>query len=180
MNDLSQSIRYKYGIYVTKYDANSEMLFDVMKDLTIDREDIFLMDKEGTFTDFYRTTDRNIFFSSVDTILEIYDSYSSRHITSRFLFECIYNDKQFYIVDVSDYNKDESPKLNTLVQFKSAKYSKINNLSSSRDGKFKVYSMELDKSLILTETYRNYISKIFDISIPMEGYSQFKYCEDYL
>ena len=167
---------YPYGIYITNYDANSEMLYDVLEDLSIDKDQVLLMDKEDSYKEFNTTRDRNVFFSSAGTILEFSDTYSSRHVSSRFYFECIYNDKPFYIVNL---NKSESePKPHTLMQFKSIKYKKLSDLSSK---KFSVFSFDLDKKLIMTSSYIDYIRWVMDPSNQKELFKrQYRYAEDYL
>lgn len=168
--------RYPYGIYITNYDANSEMLYDVLEDLSIDKDQVFLMDKEDSYKEFNTTRDRDLFFSSVDTILEFSDTYSSRHVSSRFYFECIYNNKPLYIVNLNE--SELEPKPHTLVQFKSIKYKKLLDLSSK---KFSIFSFDLDKKLIMTSSYIDYIKWVMDPTNQKELFKrQYRYVEDYL
>lgn len=165
--------KYKYGIFidvgvcVIKY---LEMVSQICGDelLILSRNVDILNNYENV------TSDRNMFFDSVDRIILLADLYHSAHVGSRFVFECVY--QGFSIETWSVGNK--LIKDRTLRQFNTVIYKPIDGV-----GIFSRWETIIDKSLVMTETYKEYL---FDILFNMDdkkylkNIARYQYAEEFV
>lgn len=173
-SDLMSS-KEKYGIYYTPYDGNSFNILNIINligannvlVLTKNTEDFpGILDKKYQELEFTDNTAN--FFSKIHTILEPYDPYTGRHVTSRFMLEATQN----YVPITCFCNKSFKPSLNTFKPFRHVSYK-----HRYSNGDYEFYDVKYIANYFNTSTYRNYIVRAM-LSSDFKLYSGITSMED--
>lgn len=144
--------KYKYGMFLSLYDSNYIIAFDVLRQCGIDYKDVLFLDREGLIPTTYNvTSDKNIFYSSIYTFLDIANDYNNRHVVSRTYLELIANNIPIHIIS---FNNHEAV---TFKNFRHLKYQPVYETNT-----FKIYNVEYNKYYFNTQNYSNYISLLFN------------------
>ena len=147
---ISNIKQYKYGIFVTHYDVNYLVLDNILNTMGLNYNEILFMDNENCISNMYnKTSDKNIFYSSIETFLDFSDCYSNRHVLSRTYLELIANNIPIQIVS---FNKTKP------ISFKG--FSHIQYTTLAKYELFDLLNVYYNQKYFKTDLYSNYIKYI--------------------
>jgi len=148
------NFKYKYGMFTSKFDANYDTINDIIKIYNINKNDILFLDREDTLKLYgykHITQDTEYLLNNVESIIDICSKYSTRHVFSRFIGECILCNKNIYYVSIDN----ELP--NTFKLFNHIQYIDINKKNNTI-----LYKIEYDNKYFLLNNYSSYIKYIYE------------------
>ena len=146
--------KYKYGLFTSKFDANYDMINDMLDMYNINKDEVLLLDREDTMQLYgYKniTQDTEYLLNNAESILDICSKYSTRHVFSRFIGECILCDKDIYYISLNN----ELP--NTFKQFNHVEYEDMIKMYDTT-----IYKCIYDKKYFLVNNYSKYIKYIYE------------------
>jgi hypothetical protein len=164
--NIDNSHKYKYGLYIATYDGNYNNFFNIINYLGKENVAILCQDSNYLFDkDVFVTNDTSLFINKIESLIDFYDQYASRHVMSRLYIECFLENIPFYVFT----NSYKQPQLYSLLQFEHIKY-----ILEDKIKDFKMYKVLYNQYYFKTETYTKYIRKCFETEIFN------KYKEDYI
>lgn len=141
---------YKYGIFATHYDVIYLLLNEILDALGVNYSDILFLDNEDCVNAICnKTSDKNVFYSSIETFLDFTDYYTNRHVMSRTYLELIANDIPIQIIS---FNQSKPI---SFTGFSHVQYEIL-----AKHELFDLLSVQYEPKYFRTDIYSNYIKYI--------------------
>lgn len=144
--DNNSKKKYEWGCFTSFFDGNYPSIIETLKLFGMTKENTLLLDREQTVKKFDTTTNTEYFLNSVEKIVDISTEYSTRHVFSRFIGECILVDKPIYYMILDNYMP------NSFAKFKHIVYEPI-----LKKDNFVLTKLNYDKKYFLLNNYSKYI-----------------------
>lgn len=168
------SFKYKYGITLDSSDCMLTYISYLQK---IFSNNIMLLSRDKHLRNIFEhsTTDKQQFFNECESIIILTDKYASKHVGSRFVFECMHLQKPMYILCPSkEFIYDR-----TLQQFSSLQYELLDTFDM-----FTLWKVNnIDPKLIMYETYNTYLQTMLQCIEDKKvrtNIKQYQYAEEYI